>query len=225
MTRRRGTCRSSGPSAAQAGFPNTPEQAARSGLVSGKNNTLDRSIQDAYIHAIRRAQHFIYIENQYFLGSSFAWKADDIRPEEIEALHLIPRELSLKIVSKIEAGEHFVVYVVVPMWRKVLLKSTSSSDLPTSTSGQWAGEGLRDCHGRIPATPPERQRPGCQRQVHGFRMSLWYEHLGMLLRFRQPGSLECVQRVNKMADKYWDLYASDELSSDLPGHLLTYRLP
>lgn len=31
-------------------------------------------------------------------------------------LHLIPKELSLKIVSKIEAGERFAVYVVVPMW-------------------------------------------------------------------------------------------------------------
>lgn len=60
-------------------------------------------------------------------------------------------------------------------------------------------------------------------QVHGFRMSLWYEHLGMLHNdFVSPGSLECVQRVNKMADKYWDLYASDELNDDLPGHLLTY---
>jgi len=27
----------------------------------------------AYIQAIRQAQHFIYIENQYFLGSSYAW--------------------------------------------------------------------------------------------------------------------------------------------------------
>jgi phospholipase D1/2 len=98
------------------GFPNSPEIAAQSGLVTGKNNVLDRSIQDAYIHAIRRAKHFIYIENQYFLGSSFGWKADGIKPEEIEALHLIPKELSLKIVSKIEAGEHFAVYVVLPMW-------------------------------------------------------------------------------------------------------------
>jgi phospholipase D1/2 len=98
------------------GFPNTPEGAARAGLVSGKNNVLDRSIQDAYIHAIRRAKNFIYIENQYFLGSSFGWKAHGINPQEIEALHLIPREISLKTVSKIEAGERFAVYVVLPMW-------------------------------------------------------------------------------------------------------------
>jgi len=33
---------------------------------------------------------FIYIENQYFLGSSFSWSNDDIKREEIGALHMIP---------------------------------------------------------------------------------------------------------------------------------------
>ena len=74
------------------------------------------SIHTAYVNAIRAAQHFIYIENQYFLGSSYCWKPEGIKPEEIGALHVIPKELSLKIVSKIEAGERFTVYVVVPMW-------------------------------------------------------------------------------------------------------------
>ncbi|KAK4365038.1 hypothetical protein RND71_016396 [Anisodus tanguticus] len=97
------------------GFPNAPEEAAKAGLISGKENIIDRSIQDAYINAIRRAKHFIYIENQYLLGSSFSWYSNDIKDEEINALQLIPKELSLKIVSKIEAGERFTVYVVVPM--------------------------------------------------------------------------------------------------------------
>uniref|UniRef100_A0A803L6D4 Uncharacterized protein n=1 Tax=Chenopodium quinoa TaxID=63459 RepID=A0A803L6D4_CHEQI len=42
-------------------------------LVCAKNLVIDKSIQTAYIEAIRSAQHFIYIENQYFLGSSYAW--------------------------------------------------------------------------------------------------------------------------------------------------------
>jgi hypothetical protein len=42
-------------------------------LVCAKNLVIDMSIQTAYIQAIRSAQHFIYIENQYFLGSSYAW--------------------------------------------------------------------------------------------------------------------------------------------------------
>ncbi|GFQ05509.1 phospholipase d alpha 1 [Phtheirospermum japonicum] len=108
------------------GFPEKPEQASELGLVSGKDNVIDRSIQDAYIHAIRRAKNFIYIENQYFIGSSFDWKKTrDITVEDINALNLVPKELSLKIVSKIRAGERFTVYVVIPMWPEGIPESGS----------------------------------------------------------------------------------------------------
>ncbi|OAY77880.1 Phospholipase D alpha 1 [Ananas comosus] len=69
-----------------------------------------------------------------------------------------------------------------------------------------------------------RQQPA-RGQIHGFRMALWYEHLGMLDdAFQNPQSVECVQKVNKIADKYWDLYSSDSLDRDLPGHLLRYPI-
>ncbi|XP_051214611.1 phospholipase D alpha 1 isoform X2 [Lolium perenne] len=111
---------------AAAGFPDIPAEASRIGLQTGKDHVIERSIQDAYIHAIRRARDFIYIENQYFLGSSYAWRRDDgVTVEDINALHLIPKELSLKIVSKIEAGERFAVYVVVPMWPEGVPESGS----------------------------------------------------------------------------------------------------
>jgi hypothetical protein len=42
-------------------------------LIWGKNIAIDISIQMAYIKAIRSAQHFVYIENQYFIGSSYNW--------------------------------------------------------------------------------------------------------------------------------------------------------
>lgn len=73
---------------------------------------IDASIHSAYVTAIRRAQRFIYIENQYFLGSSHAWPADRSAP----CRHLIPLEIALKIVSKINAGERFAVYIVLPMY-------------------------------------------------------------------------------------------------------------
>lgn len=44
-------------------------------LVCGKNVLIDMSIHTAYVKAIRAAQHFIYIENQYFIGSSYNWNA------------------------------------------------------------------------------------------------------------------------------------------------------
>lgn len=94
---------------------------ARAGLTSLKDNTIDRSIQDAYINAIRRAKNFLYIENQYFLGSCFAWKES----QDAGALHLIPMEITRKICSKIEDGERFACYIVVPMWPEGIPESGS----------------------------------------------------------------------------------------------------
>ncbi|KAL8503734.1 hypothetical protein ACS0TY_022451 [Phlomoides rotata] len=108
------------------GFPETKEEQMELGLLNGKDNVIEKSIQDGYIQAIRRAKNFIYIENQYFLGSSYDWKkTGDVIIEDINALHLIPKELSLKIVSKINAGESFRVYIVIPMWPEGVPESAS----------------------------------------------------------------------------------------------------
>ncbi|XP_076921710.1 phospholipase D alpha 1-like [Bidens hawaiensis] len=297
------------------GFPDAPEDAAKSGLVSGKDNIIDRSIQDAYIHAIRRAKRFIYIENQYFLGSSYAWEFDDVKGEDVGALHLIPKELSLKIASKIKAHEKFTVYVVVPMWPEGIPESASvqaildwqrrtmemmykdivraleaeglqddprdyltffclgnrevkrsgeyePSEQPDADSdylkaqearrfmiyvhakmmivddeyiiigsaniNQRSMDGARDSEIAMGAYQPyhlsTRTEPA-RGQVHGFRMALWYEHLGMLDdSFQLPESTECVKKVNQIAERYWDLYASENLEQDLPGHLLRYPI-
>ncbi|KAL5712222.1 phospholipase D [Ranunculus cassubicifolius] len=296
------------------GFPDTPEEAARAGLVSGKDNIIDRSIQDAYVHAIRRAKNFIYIENQYFLGSSFDWRSNDIKVEDIGALHLIPKELSLKIISKIEAGERFMVYVVIPMWPEGLPESgsvqaildwqrrtmemmysditqalqakgiqanpkhylsffclgnrevkrmgeympTEQPDLNSDYSraqlarrfmiyvhakmmivddeyiiigsaniNQRSMDGARDSEIAMGAYQPYHLATSqpIRGQIYGFRMALWYEHMGRLDNsFLQPSSLECVRMVNRLADENWELYSGDTLTQDLPGHLLTYPI-
>ncbi|KAL6845379.1 hypothetical protein ACP4OV_024874 [Aristida adscensionis] len=296
------------------GFPETPEDAARAGLVSGKDQIIERSIQDAYIHAIRRAQNFIYIENQYFLGSSYCWKPEGIKPENIGALHLIPKELTLKVISKIEAGERFTVYIVLPMWPEGVPESQSVQAIldwqrrtmemmytdiilalqvkgieanpkdyltffclgnrevkregeyepkehpepdtdyiraqearrfmiyvhtkmmivddeyiivGSANINQRSMDGARDSEIAMGAYQPHHLSLSARRpargQVHGFRMALWYEHLGMLDdAFQRPESLECVRKVNHIAERYWDMYAGDDLEQDLPGHLLSY---
>ncbi|KAK9130688.1 hypothetical protein Sjap_011175 [Stephania japonica] len=297
------------------GFPDNPEDAAGAGLVSGKNSVIDRSIQDAYVHAIRRAKNFVYIENQYFIGSSFGWKkTDDITVEDIEALQLIPKELTLKIISKIEADERFAVYVVIPMWpegipedgaaqailnwqkrtievmysdiagaikakgiqadpkdyltffclgnrevkkegeyipsekpdqdtdymraqnarrfmiyvhSKLMIVDDEYIIIGSANLNQRSMDGSRDSEIAMGAYQPHHLsiRELAKGQVHGFRMALWYEHLGMLDNcFLQPESLECVQKVNGLANKNWDLYSSDALNADLPAHLLTYPI-
>ncbi|XP_042424859.1 phospholipase D alpha 1-like [Zingiber officinale] len=299
------------------GFPYTPVEAAAAGLITGKDHVIERSIQDAYIHAIRRAKDFIYIENQYFLGSSYDWSAaDGIKVEDIGALHLIPKEISLKVVSMIEAGRPFAAYVVIPMWPEGVPESESvqaildwqrrtmemmykdisqalrarglranpddylaffclgnrevrrrdeymppeqpepNSDysraqqarrfmiyvhakmmlvddeyiiVGSANINQRSMDGARDSEIAVGAFQPEHLanewRPAMG-QVYSFRRALWHEHLGVQSLqddvFQRPGSVECVRKLNMVAKRNWDLYASEELSDDLPGHLLRY---
>ncbi|XP_058104715.1 phospholipase D gamma 1-like [Magnolia sinica] len=94
------------------GFPKDPKDATSKNLVCGKNVLIDMSIHTAYVKAIRAAQHFIYMENQYFLGSSYNWS----KYNDLGANNLIPMEIALKIANKIKANERFSAYIVIPMW-------------------------------------------------------------------------------------------------------------
>jgi len=73
---------------------------------------VDRSIQEAYCNAIRVAERFIYIENQYFLGSSQCW----LPPNNCNRCdNLIPDEIVRKIEDKISKRQDFAVYIVKPL--------------------------------------------------------------------------------------------------------------
>ena len=75
---------------------------------------VEKSIQLAYIHQIRRAKHFLYIENQYFLGSAQAWL--DNKGSDIQCNNLIPVEIAEKIVASIKKRKAFCAYILVPMY-------------------------------------------------------------------------------------------------------------
>ncbi|KOM44745.1 hypothetical protein LR48_Vigan06g005100 [Vigna angularis] len=104
------------------GFPKESQDAIKRNLVCGKNVLIDMSIHSAYVKAIRSAQKFIYIENQYFLGSSYNWDSY----KDLGANNLIPMEIALKIASKIKQHERFSVYIVIPMWPEGVPKSTAT---------------------------------------------------------------------------------------------------
>ncbi|KAL8500162.1 hypothetical protein ACS0TY_019955 [Phlomoides rotata] len=93
-------------------FPKEPKDCTKRNLMCGKNVLIDMSIHTAYVKAIRAAQHFIYIENQYFIGSSYNWN----QYKDVGANNLIPMEIALKIAEKIRAHERFAAYIVIPMW-------------------------------------------------------------------------------------------------------------
>ncbi|KAI4331373.1 hypothetical protein MLD38_029564 [Melastoma candidum] len=110
------------------GFPTKEKDMAvaeEQNLIIAKKLLVDRSIQTAYIQAIRSAQHFIYIENQYFLGSSYGWPSY----RNAGADNLIPMELALKIASKIRNNERFAVYIVIPLWPEGDPKSATVQEI------------------------------------------------------------------------------------------------
>ncbi|KAF6175330.1 hypothetical protein GIB67_021835 [Kingdonia uniflora] len=87
--------------------------------------SVECSIHEAYVEAIRRAERFIYIENQYFIGGCHMWETD----RNSNCKNLIPVEIALKVANKIRAKERFAVYIVIPMWPEGLSDSEPVQDI------------------------------------------------------------------------------------------------
>eukprot|EP00027_Filamoeba_sp_ATCC50430_P013027 CAMPEP_0168572504 /NCGR_PEP_ID=MMETSP0413-20121227/17974_1 /TAXON_ID=136452 /ORGANISM="Filamoeba nolandi, Strain NC-AS-23-1" /LENGTH=364 /DNA_ID=CAMNT_0008605567 /DNA_START=42 /DNA_END=1137 /DNA_ORIENTATION=- len=66
----------------------------------------ERSVYKAYVSAIKKAQHFIYIENQYFISS-----INRIRPK-----NKILAALYERLRTAIRNKEDFKVYVLIPVY-------------------------------------------------------------------------------------------------------------
>ncbi len=82
-------------------------------MLNGKKGRLvEASIATAYIQSIRNAENFIYMENQYFLGSAYSWLQDS----DNNCNHTIPREITQKVVDKIYQNERFCAYICIPMF-------------------------------------------------------------------------------------------------------------
>uniref|UniRef100_A0A0A9A8R8 Phospholipase D C-terminal domain-containing protein n=1 Tax=Arundo donax TaxID=35708 RepID=A0A0A9A8R8_ARUDO len=57
---------------------------------------------------------------------------------------------------------------------------------------------------------------------------LWREHLGQAAaqaagdELLYPERLSCMNQLNKAAQQHWNMYSSDTVQGNLPGHLMTY---
>eukprot|EP00094_Tigriopus_californicus_P007112 TCALIF_06847-PA protein Name:"Similar to PLD1 Phospholipase D alpha 1 (Oryza sativa subsp. japonica)" AED:0.00 eAED:0.00 QI:0/0.87/0.66/0.88/1/1/9/545/745 len=80
-------------------------------FTTKKGRSVDNSIARAYIAAIRKAKKFIYIENQYFMGSAYGW----LDYQDVHCYNVIPMEITQKICESIQNRRRFVAYVVIPM--------------------------------------------------------------------------------------------------------------
>ncbi|KAJ6704343.1 PHOSPHOLIPASE D [Salix viminalis] len=96
-----------------------------SAIQLARNMRVERSVHEAYVEAIRRAERFIYIENQYFIGGCQLWDED----RNCGCTNLIPIEIALKVVSKIKSRERFAVYILIPMWPEGVPDSEPVQDI------------------------------------------------------------------------------------------------
>ncbi|GAB0497053.1 hypothetical protein MMPV_008376 [Pyropia vietnamensis] len=135
-----------------AGFGDTVAVASREGgevLTLKKGRLVDTSIYRGYIWAIRGARRFVYIENQYFMGSSHAWHPHPSGSVD----QLIPMELALKIAHKIRVREPFSAYIVIP------LQPEGTNANAVEEILFWQGQTVRMMYNRIGAVLDEVYGP------------------------------------------------------------------
>jgi phospholipase D1/2 len=79
-------------------------------------------------------------------------------------------------------------------------------------------EGDRDTETAMGAYQPHHlvgEQPP-RAEVHGFRMSLWYEHTGKLDNaYLEPWSVDCIRMIKALGDEHWALWSGT--LSNLPG--------
>ncbi|KAJ4835857.1 Phospholipase D alpha 4 [Turnera subulata] len=124
-----------------------------------RNLTVERSIHEAYVEAIRRAERFIYIENQYFIGGCHLWDKE----KQCGCRNLIPIEIALKIVNKIKAKERFAVYILIPMWPEGVPESEPVHDIL-----HWTRETMTMMYKLIGEALQESGEPGHPRDYLNF---------------------------------------------------------
>lgn len=93
--------------------------------IQNNQSSVEHSIHDAYVKAIRSAKRFIYIENQYFIGGCHLWSKD----RHSGCKNLIPLEIALKVAKKIKERDRFAVYIVIPMWPEGTPESETVQDI------------------------------------------------------------------------------------------------
>merc|ERR1712194_809803 len=94
-------------------------------LDQKKGRLVDNTIRLTNTHHIRRAEHFIHIESQYFMGSSFMWSKDSTA----KCGNLLPAEITYKICEKIAARGPFAVYILLPMWMEGIPQANATHGL------------------------------------------------------------------------------------------------
>ena len=109
---------------------------------------VENTIMRCMVHQIRNAKNFIYMENQYFLGSACDWEE---KPDTL-AHHIVPTEIAQRIIDKICTGEDFKAYILIPMFPEGL-----PSDGPIQEILYWQHLTMNAMYKKIAKTIQEKE--------------------------------------------------------------------
>ncbi|KAL2462747.1 Phospholipase D alpha 1 [Forsythia ovata] len=186
-----------------------PESASVQAILDWQRRTMEMMHKDI-IRALQAKGIEEDLRNYltFFCGNQEAKKSGEYEPSEKPE----PDSDYLKA----QEAWRFMIYVHA----KMMIVDDEYIIIGSANINERSMDGSRDSEIAMGAYQPYHlaTRQPARGQIHGFHMALWYEHLGMLNNtFLRPESEECVTKVNQIADKYWDLYASENPERDLPG--------
>ena len=109
----------------------------------------EMSIASSYLNAIRVSKKFLYLENQYFMGSSTQWPTDCN-----VCTNSIPQAITEKIIEMAKLGLDYRVYIVTPLFPDGI-ESLQQYDMKIIIQYQLrtmdymykaVAKGLKECH-------------------------------------------------------------------------------
>ena len=109
-------------------------------LHSKGGRIVENTIMRSMVHQIRNAKNFIYMENQYFLGSAYDWEEGN----DTLAHHIVPTEIARRITDKINAEEDFKAYILIPMFPEGI-----PSSMPIQEILQWQYRTMQSMYRKI----------------------------------------------------------------------------
>ncbi|KAB2629317.1 phospholipase D alpha 1-like [Pyrus ussuriensis x Pyrus communis] len=207
----------------------------------------NKSWNNAYIYVIRRATNFIYIENQYFLGRAFGEDFSKIEVGKRFIVYIvvpkwpegIPESASVRAILDWQRRTVEMMYTDIfeALQRKASNMEMDDEYKPLETPepntdykrSQQARRfmilhALKNDDRSMDEARDSEIAIGAF-QLNHLASTIPYDHLKVDDNsFWHLESLECIRRVNQIAEKNWEFYSSDTCYQDLPGHLLHYPI-
>ena len=148
-------------------YQNNDQESWNAQLFRSIDTTSDSSVvgieadcQRAWVDAIERSTKFIYIENQYFIGSSEMWINEKTHGG---ASNIIPQVITKRIQQAIRNKEPYCVYVLIPLFPEGLPASAVVQELL-----RWQKNTIQGMYDAIGRTLKEANSPAHPRDYLQF---------------------------------------------------------